>query len=170
MSQDRGRKRDSVRELQSCEKLRFLWRSHIISGKNICKDGRVSTFFWRGFQLQLPPDPRMTGKGREWRVVVIKVRLPQGELLVDCQLIYESAMWFGWLKLLIHSQASLIGVLMSSRIRDLIVSPLHRDTGDTFLEYSVRFWNVTSSVLFCLGNFRIFWFTSGGSKSRRCQR
>lgn len=51
MSQDRWRKQDteSVSELQSCENLRFLWRSHIISVKNICKDGRVSEFFWRGF-------------------------------------------------------------------------------------------------------------------------
>lgn len=39
----------SVSELQSCEKWGFLWRSHVISGKNICKDGRVSKFFWRGF-------------------------------------------------------------------------------------------------------------------------
>lgn len=51
---------------------------------------------------------------------------------------------------------------MASRIRDLIVPPLHRDAGETFLEYLAHFWNVTSSVLFCLGNSRIFLVHSWG--------
>lgn len=65
--------------------------------------GGSLNFSGEGFSFKLPPNPRMTGKGREWRVIVIEVRLPQGELLVDCKFRYESAVWYGWLKLLIHS-------------------------------------------------------------------
>lgn len=52
----------------------------------------------------------MTGKGRKWKIRVIKVRLLQGELLVHPKFRCDSAMRYVWLKELIHSQATLLEI------------------------------------------------------------
>ena len=96
----------------------------------------------------------MTGQGGEWKVIVTEVRLPQGELLVDFKFKYESAMWYGWLKLPTHSQGSLMQT--HSLESEMWLFPHTRNAGKVLLEYRGHFWNFTSLVMFCLGNSRIF--------------